>query len=206
MKFYYAPGTCAIGIHVLLEEIGEPYESQKLDFAAKQQSSEAYLFLNPKGKVPILQRKDGSLLTEFQAIAVWLARTFQRENLFPDDPESQARILEVMDYAVGTVHMQGFSRFMRPGVFTPNQSDYESVRERGLEIFNEGLSLIDRQLGHRAYAIGSLSIADMALFYLEFWAVERLVQPLPVNLAAHYQRMATRAAVQRVLQAHRYPS
>lgn len=203
MKFYYAPGTCAIGIHVLLEEIGEPYESQKLDLAAKQQSSEGYLALNPKGKVPTLQRDDGSVLTEFQAISAWLARTFPRGNLFPDDPDRQARILEVMDYAVGTVHMQGFARYIRPHSFAPNESDYEKVRAQGVEIFSKGLSLLDRHFGNGPYVIGALSIADMALFYLEFWAVERLMQTLPVNLAAHYQRMTSRAAVQRVLKAHR---
>ena len=26
MKLLYAPGACSIGIHVLLEEIGKPYE------------------------------------------------------------------------------------------------------------------------------------------------------------------------------------
>jgi len=31
MKLYYMPGACSIGIHVLLEEIGKPYDLQKLD-------------------------------------------------------------------------------------------------------------------------------------------------------------------------------
>ena len=26
MKLFYAPGACSIGIHVLMEEIGKPYE------------------------------------------------------------------------------------------------------------------------------------------------------------------------------------
>jgi glutathione S-transferase len=27
MKLFYAPGACSIGIHVMLEEIGAPYEA-----------------------------------------------------------------------------------------------------------------------------------------------------------------------------------
>jgi len=31
MKLYYAPGVCSIGIHVLLEEIGKPYELEAVN-------------------------------------------------------------------------------------------------------------------------------------------------------------------------------
>ena len=31
MKLYWGPHTCAIGIHILLEEIGAPYKTEKLD-------------------------------------------------------------------------------------------------------------------------------------------------------------------------------
>ncbi|MFC7692405.1 hypothetical protein ACFQY5_25350 [Paeniroseomonas aquatica] len=31
MKLFYAPGACSIGIHVLLEEIGKPYEPVALN-------------------------------------------------------------------------------------------------------------------------------------------------------------------------------
>ena len=32
MKLYYAPGACSIGIHVLLEEIGKPYQAEAVNF------------------------------------------------------------------------------------------------------------------------------------------------------------------------------
>ena len=31
MKLYYSPGACSLGIHVLLEEIGKPYEAELVD-------------------------------------------------------------------------------------------------------------------------------------------------------------------------------
>ena len=76
MKLYYMPGACSIGIHVLLEEICKPYDLQKIDGAKQEQYGPEFVKLNPKSKVPTLQRDDGSVLTEFPAIATWLARSF----------------------------------------------------------------------------------------------------------------------------------
>jgi len=55
MKLYYMPGACSIGIHVLLEEIGKPYDLQKIDGAKQEQYGPEFVKLNPKSKVPTLQ-------------------------------------------------------------------------------------------------------------------------------------------------------
>ncbi len=199
MKLYYSPGACSIGIHVLLEEIGAPYELQVVSLAKGQQREEAFRAINPKGKVPTLARSDGSVVTEFPAIAYWLARSNPAAKLFPDDLNEQVRVLETIDYVVATVHMQGFSRMFRPENFTPNESDREEVKARGREIFTNGLALLDKALGDRAFVAGSgFSIADAALFYVEFWA-GRVKIDLPPNLARHFARMRDRPAVQRVM-------
>ena len=70
MKFYCGPHTCAIGIHTLLEEIGKPYETEKLDVSGGATHTPPFMSVNPKGKVPTLVRDDGSVLTEFGAAAV----------------------------------------------------------------------------------------------------------------------------------------
>ena len=49
----------------------------------------------------------------------------------------------------------------------------------------------------------SFSVADAILFYVEFWADKTNIA-LPGNLAAHYRRMLTRPAVQRVLREEGY--
>ena len=75
MKLYYSPGACSLGIHVLLEEIGKPYQTEIVNLREGAQFRPEFTSVNPKSKVPTLQRDDGSVLTEFPAIAVWLART-----------------------------------------------------------------------------------------------------------------------------------
>jgi len=202
MKLYYAPGVCSIGIHVLLEEIGKPYELELVSLREGAQFKPPFTGVSPKGKVPALERDDGSVLTEFPAIATWLARTNPDKALLPEDLEGQIRALEAMDYIVATIHMQGFSRIFRPGNYAPDEADHDKVKARGREILGKGLELLDSALEGRDYLAGSLSVADAALFYVEFWAAERLQIPLPANCAAHYQRMKARPAVQKVMVTH----
>jgi len=200
MKLMYAPGACSLGIHVLLEEIGKPYEAERVNLMEGAQYKAPFTSINPKSKVPTLVRDDGSVLTEFPAIAYWLARTNPQARLLPDDADAQARALEAMDYVVATMHMQGFTRIFRPGNFSPNEADADAVKARGREIFEKGLGLMDKALQGKDYIVGQFSIADAALFYVEFWGAARLKMALPANCNAHYQRMLARPAVQRMMQ------
>lgn len=199
MKLYYAPGACSIGIHVLLEEIGKPYDSEAVNLREGAQYKPAFTAVNPKSKVPTLVRDDGNVLTEYPAIAFWLARNNPFAALLPDDIDRQAEVLSLMDYAVATIHMQGFGRLFRPSNFSPNAADEDAVKARGKELVEKGFATLDKVLAGKEYATGSFSIADSAIFYVEFWA-RRVDVTLPPNCAAHLERMLARPAVQRVLQ------
>ena len=59
---------------------------------------------------------------------------------------------------------------------------------------------MDKALAGKDYVVGTFSIADAALFYVEFWGGKRMKMTLPPNCAAHLKRMLARPAVQRVLQ------
>lgn len=200
MKLYYMPGACSLGIHVILEEIGKPYDLHKIDGANREQYGADFVKINPKSKVPTLTRDDGTTLTEFPAIATWLARKNPEKGLLPGDADGEARALEAMDYAVSTMHMQGFSRMFRPANYAPTEADHDTVKARGKEIMENGLALMDKALEGKEYLAGKFSVADAALFYVEFWAAGRMKMPLPKNVAAHYERMKARPAVKRVLE------
>jgi glutathione S-transferase len=198
MKLFYAPGACSIGIHILLEEIGKPYETATVNLREGEQYKPPFTTVNPKSKVPTLTRDDGSVLTEFPAIAYWLARTNPFANLLPDDIDQQAQALELLDYAVATIHMQGFGRQFRASNFTPSAADEEAVKTKGKEIAEKGFALIDKALAGKEYAVGKFSIADAAIFYVEYWS-KRVGITLPSNCAAHFDRMMARPSVQRVM-------
>jgi glutathione S-transferase len=201
MKLFYAPGACSIGIHVLLEEIGQPYEAEFLNLREGAQFKPEFTSINAKSKVPTLVRDDGSVLTEYPAIAYYLAASHPEAKLLPADPGLAAKALGYLEYAVATMHMQGFSRMFRPGNFAPSEADHDAVKARGREIYEKGLALMDAALEGKDYLVGEFSIADSALFYVCFWWAARMSMELPPNVAAHYARMLARPAVARTMAA-----
>jgi glutathione S-transferase len=200
MKLFFAPGACSIGIHVLMEEIGKPYDGVTVDLRGGAQYKPDFTAVNPKSKVPTVVDDEGTVRTEFPAIAYWLARTNPFANLLPDNIDLQARALELMDYCVATIHMQGFARIFRSANFTPTEADEAAVKARGTEIAEKGFAALDEALAGKDYAVGPFSIADAALFYVEYWA-KRVGIALPANCAAHLERMLARPSVQRTLKA-----
>lgn len=199
MKLYYSPGSCALGVHVLMEELGAPFELKRVNFAEREQYSDAYKAISPKSKVPALQRDDGSVLTEYQAISLYLAMTRPERLLIPSAPDRFARMMEALEYIVGTIHSSGFRRVFRPGNFAPSPADHEATKAEGLRIAAEGFALIDWTLADKDWLAGDLSIADPALFYVSWWAAERVNCDLPPNVRRHYDRMRGRQSVQRAL-------
>lgn len=205
MKFYMTPGSCTTGIHILLEEIGLVFEAYLVNLMAGDQYKGEYLAINPKGTIPTLVREDGTALTEFQSIAWWLAKTYPRRKLLPETLEEEVRVLEMMNYAVNTIHGQGFTRIFTTEKYTPNATDYEAVKTRGHEIVNQAFAIVNDLLADDDYVVKHFTIADAALFYVEFWA-NRIDIALPENCQAHYQRMLKRPAVKQVLMEEGYAS
>ena len=205
IKFYMTPGSCTTGIHILLEECGLVFEAYLVNLMAGDQHKADYLAINPKGTIPTLVRQDGTVLTDFQSIAWWLAKTYPKRKLLPDTLEDELRVLEMMNYAVNTIHGQGFTRIFTTEKYTPNAADYEAVKAQGHEIVNKAFAIVNDLLAGRDYVVGHFTIADAALFYVEFWA-NRIDIALPENCQAHYQRLLTRPAVKQVLMEEGYGS
>lgn len=199
MKLFYAPGACSLGIHVLLEEIGAPYEAEAVDLRSGAQFKPEFTAVNPKSKVPTLALDEGAPLTEYPAIAYYLAATYPSAKLMPAAGEPMARAIEATDFCVSTMHMQGFSRIFRPANFSPSEGDADTVKARGAEIFDKGLAVMEKALEGKDWLAGEFSFADTALFYVCYWRAARLKLPLPERVAAHYARMLARPATQRAM-------
>ncbi|WP_372604345.1 glutathione S-transferase family protein [Actibacterium sp.] len=191
LTLFHAANACSLGIAFLLEEIGVPYRAHVLNLQTKENRDPEFLALNPKGKVPALLRSEGGLLTEFPAIAYWLARRFPEAGLFSDDLEEQTRMIEALEFIVGSVHMRGFTLFRVPQKFVPDAKAQDDLRVFGRAETQAGLAILSDRLGDKPFMFGKLSIVDAAMFYNLRWAVQENLN-MPKNLHDLYARLSAR--------------
>ena len=82
IRLHYYPSNASLAPHVLLHEIGVPFELVLVDRTQDAHRSAAYLRLNPNGLIPVLQ--DGALvLYETAAICLHLADAHPAARLAP---------------------------------------------------------------------------------------------------------------------------
>ena len=101
LTLYFSPGACSMAAHIVLEESGEKYQSQQVQFADAEQRSEAYLKINPQGRVPALVLDDGEPLAENTAILPYLGKRF---GFWPTGPIAEARVLSLIGFLATSVH------------------------------------------------------------------------------------------------------
>lgn len=198
LTFFHSPGSCSNGIFLLLEELGVPYQIAIIDVKSGQQFDPAYLAKNPKGKVPAILREDGEVMTEFPAIAYWLANQYGGPDFWPADLDQQRRTLEALDYIVATIHMRGFTLIKATKKFQLNEQGTLDLRAYGRAEAEKTLSTMADRLGDRPYLAGDFGIADAALFYVLRWAEQEDI-PVAENLQGFLARLYQRETVQKVI-------
>lgn len=213
-RLYYSPGACSLAAHIVLEEIGKPYELELVSSAGVRQGSMTgtaeWHQINPKGRVPALTGVPGriggadDLLTELHAILFYLARTNPQAALLPVEPAGEARCVEWMNYLASNVHAMAYGQIWRPQRFVP-EDEYElSVQASGRANVRDQYAYIERLLTDgRDWAVPTgYSVVDPYL--LVFWLWGRRIgldmrndYPSWAGLTA---RLAGRPAVARVLE------
>jgi glutathione S-transferase len=79
--FYTNPMSRGRIVRWMLEEVGQPYQTQILDYATTLKGPE-YLAVNPMGKVPAIKHGE-VVVTEAAAICAYLADAFPQAGLAP---------------------------------------------------------------------------------------------------------------------------
>jgi glutathione S-transferase len=205
MKFYMTPGSCSTGIHILLEELELLFEVYIVDLLRGDHRRPEFLAINPRGTIPTLVRDDGSALGDFRTIALWLAGAHPKRQLLPAQVHAREHVLRVVDQVVDVIHGQGFTRIFVADQYASDIAEQSAVQREGRSIVERAFARLAPVLQGVMYVAEPFSIADAALFYVEFWA-DRTALPLPTRLQAHYHTMLQRPAVRQVLAEEGYVS
>lgn len=203
LRLYYAPMTCALATHIVLEHLGVPYEALRVDFKTQQQRSPEYLAVNPKGRVPALVT-DRGVLTETPALLLYLAQTFPQAGLAPlDDPFALAEMQAVTSWLCSTVHV-AHAHKGRAYRWTDDAAAQAALRERVPQNMAECFDWVESTVLRGPWVMGErFTVADPYLFTLTNWLpgdgvpIERFAR-----VADHHRRMRELPAVQRVMALH----
>ena len=173
LKFYTNPMSRGQTVRWMLEEIGQPYDTEILDYASTMKA-EPYLSINPMGKVPAITHK-GKVVTEVAAICCYLADAFPEAGLAPD-PQDRADYYRWIFFTSGPVE----------AAFSNKAAGWEPAPERqamfGYGNYDFAINTLEKALAGKTYiasdrfTAADLFVGAMVNFMLQF----NLLEPRPV--------------------------
>jgi glutathione S-transferase len=210
ITLHYHPGNASLAPHMLLEEIGAPFELAFVDRDHGAHRSAAFLKLNPNGKIPVLV--DGDLvLYETAAICLHLADRFPDARLAPSlDTAERAHFYKWLVWSASTLQPM-LMHFFYPGrlVDDGNAGGAAQVKLHAEAQIGGMLDTIDAELAAhgKPWLLGdAFSAVDPYLLMLGRWtrSFARPARSLP-NFGPYLQRVLARPAVQRAFATERLP-
>ncbi|MCM1958541.1 glutathione transferase GstA [Acinetobacter modestus] len=192
MKLFYSPNACSLAPHIVLRELGLPFDLIKVDLQQHlTELGEDFYRLNKKGQVPVLQLDDGSFLTEGAVISQFLVDQSERKDLLAEiNTVERYQTLSWMSFIASEIH-KAYSPFF-------NESYGKESKTVFSTILNKHYAWVDQQLDGQNYLTGTnFTIADIYLFVVTRWA-DFIGLDLGhfIHLTAFMQRIARRQTVQ----------
>ncbi|PZF75252.1 glutathione transferase GstA [Aestuariivirga litoralis] len=195
MKLYYSPGACSLAPHIVLNELGQPYDLEKVDLRAKKTETGAdFTAINAKGQVPTLELAKGEVLTEVATILQYLSDKAKESNLLPAfGTMDRYRAMETLNFVASELH-KGIG-----GLFNPAMP--EDGKKAIIARVERSLGWLDKQLATKPYLLGdTYSVADAYAFVVLGWAKHVNVDLSPyAHIVAYIDRVGARPAVQAAL-------
>jgi len=183
----------------MLEELGQDYDYQLVDFARGDARSPEFLAFNPAGKVPAIQ--DGDLvLLESAAIVTYLGDKFSSSGLVPPVTTTERAKYEQWSYFTLCELEQPLWTISKHKFALPREQRVPEIINTAAWEFQQAARLVSMGLGDGDYILGEqFSAADILLAQTLFWGT---ICKLPLeqgNLEAYVQRAMARPALARAL-------
>ena len=211
ITLHYFPGNASFAPHVVLHELGVPFELSLVDRTVQAHKSASYLRLNPNGLIPVLV--DGDLvLYETAAICLHLADTHPQAQLAPSlgTPE-RAQFYKWLMWLTNTVQANLIHYFYGDRLVDPgNVEGAAQIKAHTQAKVVQCLEQIDTHLASHGgpWMMGAqYTVLDAYTWMLCRWTRGFSSQPARSfpHIAAHLQRMLERPALQRAMATEKLP-
>lgn len=205
IQLHYFPSTASMVPHIVLEELGTPYERVLVDRTQDVHKTTAYLQLNPNGLIPVLT--DGDLvLYETAAICLHLCDTHPAAGLAPAvGTAERAHFYKWLMWLTNTLQSSLIVYFYpERWVNAGNLAGAAEVGQHAETRVHQLLRQLDHELGRSGgpWFMGeTYTVLDPYLFTLCRWTRNFAQSPARERriLGPYLQRMLERPAVQRTL-------
>jgi glutathione S-transferase len=194
ITLYFSPFSRGFTARWLLEEIGVPYRVETTDIRRGDHKREAYLRLNPMGKIPALT--DGPVVvTECPAICLYLADCYAPGRLAPaiEDPR-RGPYLRWMVFSTAV---------LEPSIYLDEPQDEAVARGRGWGTRAAVMASLEQALTPGPWLLGEMfSAADVMLGAVLSVALFTKRIPEPASFLTDYDaRLSARPAYKRAAEA-----
>ena len=186
--FYTNPRSRGRIVRWMLQEIGQPYRTEVLDYASTMKAP-SYLAINPMGKVPAL-RHGGAVVTEAAAICAYLADAFPQARLAPPPSDRlRAPYYRWLFFAAGPVESAVTNKAF--GFVVPA----ERQASVGYGSFERVMNVLDDTLSRSDYLVGDqFTAADLYVgSQIGFGLMFKTIEPRPA-FQQYWQRISARPA------------
>jgi len=145
-------------VQLMLSLLQLPTQLLEVDLKKGEQKQADFLAMNPFGQVPVLD-DNGTILSDSNAILVYLARTYGGDRWYPNDALSQAAIQRWLSVAAGQI-AYGPAAARLVTLFGAKKNVEEVIA-----LAHTVLKVMDGELSRHAFIVGgSATIADVALY------------------------------------------
>lgn len=214
LQLHYFPGNASLIVHIVLEEIGIPFELRLVDRAKGAHKSAAYLALNPNGLIPVLLDGDGTgpplVLYETTAIVAHLADTHPGAALLPPLGSRERALAYKWLAWLGNTMQPALILYFYPERWADDAAGAAVLKAHAEAKVGAMLDQLDAELGRHGgpWLLDSgFSLADPYAFVLCRWTrgFARPARSLP-HLKPWLDRMLARPAVQRAFATEQLPA
>lgn len=183
----------------MLQELGVPFESHEVDLPRGEHRGEAYLRVNPMGRVPALVWGEVTLF-ESAAICLFLGDRFPESGLLPPAGSAARGVHDQWVLFVMTELDQPLWRIRRHTLLYPPKRRVPADVPVAREDFCQAARVLEGALGEREYLVGDgFTVADILAAHTLQWATwYDLLEGFPA-LRAYAARHLGRAACPEVL-------